>query len=144
MESARSPLSLRLPSKIAKTCYHSSSRVTFFPLFFFFFFLVFSRIRERTHAHIDANGSGSVCTAPLIRLRPIRAPSKKVIIFIRTGKCLTKRVACYCSDGSRSDCCFVSLTRNVCRVSGFRFSDHPTALCNHKRLLMQRGKHEGH
>lgn len=108
-------------AKIAKTCYHSQ-------LLSSFFFGVPSNSRAHAHVHWYKWSEFRV-RVPLIRLRPIRASSKKVIIFIRTGKCLTKRVVCYYSDGSRSDCCFVSLTRNVCQVSGFRFSDRPVWRC---------------
>jgi len=101
----------------------------------------------------------------LIRLRPVRAaslslslslfiyiyiyislfPGRKVIIFIRSGKCLTKRGARYCcADSSRSDCCFVSLTRRVCRLAGPRKSRSACARAfNHKRLLMQRDADTG-
>jgi len=87
---------------------------------FFLFFFSVPRTRERTRVVHRCKWFGLCVWVPLIRLRPVRAPSKKVIIFIRTGKCLTKRIACYCSDDPRSDCCFVSLTRNVCR--GLRLS----------------------
>lgn len=128
-------------ARIAETCYHPPS--CRFCLPFFLSLSLSSRPPEFASARAHrCKWPGLSVRAPLIRLRSIRVPGKKVIIFIRTGKCLTKRVACYCSDSSRSDCCFVSLTRNVCWISESRFSDRPAALCNHKRLLMQHGNME--
>lgn len=89
-----------------------------------FFLRVLQNLRARTAACIDANGPSPLQPGAVNSLTFYSgSPSKKVIIFIRTGKCLTKRGARYCSDSSRSDCCFVSLTRNVCRVPGSRFSE---------------------
>lgn len=98
--------------------------------------LEFASARARTSMQM----AWALCTVAVNSLTSYSSSKQKGNYF-HSGRKVPNE-ASYCSDGSRSDCCFVSLTRNVCQVSGSRFSDRPVALCNHKRLLMPRGKHK--